>query len=202
MTMGQATISETIAIGGRSLQSNISRTAEGEIAQPSLALNTGKSGTLSTRTDNDTGVITLAEGHGITALDVVDVYWSGGLRYGMTVSDPQATTIAVDVGAGDNLPTQGAAVIVCVRKSVAMPLDGDLLTVLAVQAAQRASVVFLDESSTVLLALDLTAGEAYRWVSGQGTNPLAGVVVATVGVSSGSTSANELTVLVLYDSVS
>ena len=61
-------------------------------------------GTITTRTDNDTGVITTAVAHGILANDRVDVYWAESTRRGMNVTAVTATTVTVDVGAGTNLP--------------------------------------------------------------------------------------------------
>jgi hypothetical protein len=60
-------------------------------------------GELTGRTDDDTGIVTLSTGHGIETSDVVDVYWAGGVRYGMTatVSD---NAVTVDGGSGDALP--------------------------------------------------------------------------------------------------
>jgi len=68
------------------------------------------SGTLSTRTDDDDGVVTVAAGHGVSAEDLVNVLWaSGGLRVGMSVSMAAATTVTVSGGSGDALPVVDTA---------------------------------------------------------------------------------------------
>lgn len=67
-------------------------------------------GTLSTRTDGDTGVCTLSSGHLITVSDTVSVWWSGGDRKGMTVTAVNGSLVTVDAGTGDNLPATSSAV--------------------------------------------------------------------------------------------
>ena len=69
-------------------------------------------GTLTTRADDDTGIVTLPTGHGITDSGTVSLSWSGGGRGDMTVTAYDATTVSVDVGDGDNLPAQDTAVSV------------------------------------------------------------------------------------------
>jgi len=68
-------------------------------------------GSLTTRTDNDTGVCTVVEtNHGITVADTVAVWWAAGKRTGMSVSAVSGTAITVDGGSGDNLPSVKTAV--------------------------------------------------------------------------------------------
>lgn len=66
-------------------------------------------GQLTTRTDDDTGVVTVIsdsnDGHGITTSSTVDVYWQSGQRIGMSVSAVTNKAVTVDGGAGDALPT-------------------------------------------------------------------------------------------------
>jgi len=69
------------------------------------------SGTLSTRTDNDTGIITVEAGHGITTSFTIDLYWASGKRYGMTVTGTASTTVSLDGGTGDNLPVAATNIV-------------------------------------------------------------------------------------------
>ena len=69
-------------------------------------------GTLTTKTDADTGIVTLPTGHGITDSGTVSVSWSGGGRGDMTVTAYDTTTVSVDGGSGDDLPAQDTAVSV------------------------------------------------------------------------------------------
>ncbi len=59
---------------------------------------------LTTRTDADTGILTVATGHGVTTNDTLDVFWSAGRIHGMTVTGTTSTTISIDGGSGDDLP--------------------------------------------------------------------------------------------------
>lgn len=74
----------------------------------------GKSlpGTLTTRTDNDTGVITLSADHQVAVNDIVTVTWSGGSRTGMTVTAVTGAAVTVDGGTGTVLPSQGEATMI------------------------------------------------------------------------------------------
>ncbi len=77
-------------------------------------LGSAQPGSLTTRTDADTGVVTAPNSrglaHGITDSHTVSVWWPGGRRTAMTVSSVTGTAITVDGGAGDNFPVLGTAV--------------------------------------------------------------------------------------------
>ncbi len=62
------------------------------------------SATLSTRTDADSGILTVASGHGVTVNDALDVFWTAGKVHAMSVTAQDATTITIDGGSGDALP--------------------------------------------------------------------------------------------------
>lgn len=62
-------------------------------------------GTLTTRTDANTGVISFTQEHRILELDVVIVSWGTESRSGMIVTAITATTITVDGGSGASLPS-------------------------------------------------------------------------------------------------
>ena len=90
-----------------SMLRTVTRTASSQIGHETAPqLPAAKAGTLSARTDDNTGVVTLAAGHGLEVGDVVDVYWSGSgnYRYGMDVTVVDGNDVTVDGGAGaDNL---------------------------------------------------------------------------------------------------
>jgi len=182
-----ARITKTANIGGVSIASSQTRTQEDERVV-TITLPAGKSGTLTTRTDNDTGVITVASGHGITDTDTVGVYWDGGSRYGVDVTATSSTTISIDAGSGTNLPTASTAVTVALQSSHAVAFAGDSLEVIAIGCPRRCSVEFLNSSPTSLLRYDIPTSEGRLWVKTTDvTNPLASGTVATVKASNGST---------------
>ncbi len=203
--MAIASIQKTISGGGISISSLISRTGDGQIGRDPI-LPAGKAGTLSTRTDDNTGVATLSEGHGIADADVVDVFWTNadgtyGVRYGMTVGTVAGTAVPIDGGAGDNLPAEDYAIVVTKQVEVNVAFDGDNAKVLAVHANKLAHVDFQDAGSASLLALTLAPNEAFDWADATGADrPITGNAVATVKASCGD-SANDATlkIIVLED---
>jgi hypothetical protein len=83
---------------------------------------------LTTRTNESSGVITAGTGHTIAAnnADVVDVYWTGGRRFGMT-TEVNDLAITVNGGSGDNLPALNTDTM-SLMKQIEMPecyFDGD-----------------------------------------------------------------------------
>lgn len=163
----------------------------------------GKAGTLSTRTDDDTGVVTLGAGHGVTTDDVVEVYWSGGLRYGMDVTVVDGNNVTIDLGSGDNLPSQDTAVVIGVRTELDADFDGDQIEIIAVQCNKRGHIEFQKGDDTVIDSQELTANEPWTWISGQGVaNPLTGDPVGKIQVSCGEAAEATLFIGVLFDNVS
>ena len=197
--MSQATISVGAYILGSNVSVSLSRADDGA-GQWNPTVAAGKTGELTTRTDNDTGVATLSTGHGITTGQKVDVFWNGGRRYNMTAT-VATNAVTVDGGGGDNLPVQGTAVVLCVHTVVNAAFDPDDLTALLITASKRASVVLVDAGDNILFAVDLAAGECSLWWSNSGiTCPMSGNDVAHIWVGNGdSAAALAASVSVLYD---
>jgi len=113
-------------------------------------------------TDNANGIITMpGTDHGIENSDVVDVYWSGGVRYGCdaTVS---GNAITVANGAGDNLPANGTNTIAVVEQiDWEMDFDGDDAQIVGVfyrnpnDTGAKAHIDFLDSGGTQVNEIDL-----------------------------------------------
>lgn len=157
-----------------------------------------KTGQLTTRTDNDTGTLSMAGGHGILDGDRLDVYWSGGHRRGMTVGTVAGNSVPVDGGAGDNLPTNLTSITAAVPSEEEFLATGDSLGLIFAKASRRSLVVFADDADAELFAivgeLGGSTGGAYQWrdpaeepVASDGgvDNPLAGDDVAKVFISNG-----------------
>jgi len=199
--MPTAQVSYTVSIGGVTVYGNAARIAEGQISQE-VALAAGKTGTLSTRTDDDTGVATLGAGHGLVQSDKVDVYWPGGIRHGMTVGVVSGDDVPIDLGAGDVLPAQSTALVVCKQTEINVDFDGDDVKILAIHATRRGHVDFQDSGSASLKEIDLAEAEPYVWCSGQGVAaPITGNPVDKAKVSNGdSANASTFKLVVLYDS--
>jgi hypothetical protein len=197
------TINIQASIGGGLINATITRTAE-SVLRAEVELPAGSAGTLSTRTDDDTGIVTVEAGHGILDTDYVDLYWSGGVRYGLDVTAQDATTISIDIGEGDNLPTETSAIVITKRVEIDEQFDGDVLNMLAVNCNQRGHVEFEESGGTTVKAQELKANEPWTWVTNQSfTNPLTGNAIGKIQASNGSgTTAATLKILGLKDTVS
>lgn len=71
-------------------------------------------GTLTTRTSNTAGTVTVTAAHNIVTATTKNVRWQGGARTGVTIGAVSATTagstVAFSGGSGTNLPAQDAAI--------------------------------------------------------------------------------------------
>jgi len=198
--------------GGRSINQPVTRTGD---STPNIEIDlpAGTAGTLTTRTDNDTGVVTVAS-HSITTSDTVDVYWSGGKRYGVDVTATTATTISIDIGSGDNLPSSSTAVVIVKQVAANIQIDGDNAKIVAVsyEMAPAAGdgfgcrVTFFDAvnggGSAVGSGLSLVANApSVCDITGGATNLYTGNVISSLVASNGSSAyAAKLKVIAEVDS--
>lgn len=150
-----------------------------------------KAGTLSTRTDNTTGTLTLGASHGVTTGARIDLYWTGGKRRGVTVGTVSGTSVPISGGTGDNLPSQASTIQAAVAQEYAMGCDGDTVVVIFAGSEARGTIVIADGSGVELHHINLAMdGQAYDWNENNGvTNPLAGDTVAKVFFTHNSTAA-------------
>ena len=194
--------------GGLSNANNVTRSGDGPILLDAITLPAGKAGTLSTRTDNDTGEATLGVSHGITTGQIVDVYWAGGMRYGMTVGTVDGTAVPLDGGAGDNLPTEDAPIVVTVQVIANITIDGDEVALLSVKSSVAnssstavGSIDFQDASSASIEHVDLEANVTQVWdIEGGAANPFTGNPITHLHASCGSaTESMTLTIIGVQD---
>jgi hypothetical protein len=207
-----ATYAITLSTGGVNIQKSGSRSGDGLITRE-IALPAGKSGTLSTRTDDDTGVIS-AVGHTLIVGDKVSVFWATGRRYGMTVSavagnDVTVGTGAGEVGAGNVFPVQGTAVVISKKVDVNVGIDGDAIKVaglsfefLVATITDDGHVTFRDSGSAVVAEIDLEANTPQIYdVAGGQANPFTGNPITTADAYNGCATADAtLKIISLEDS--
>jgi hypothetical protein len=158
------TLSISATIGGASSRIRMSFTGNVELtARPRLLA--GKAGELTARTDNDTGTVTLATGHGQVS-GTYTVFWAGGKRYNMT-GVVTGDTIALDGGAGDNLPVLNTDVVIDEQEEMDFDFIDSDVQLLTASATRRGLVIFLEETNAVLYALQLGPNEetndGYVW---------------------------------------
>ncbi len=193
-------ITSNVSIAGISIQSTVSRQAEGQESHE-VVLPAAKSGSLSARTTDTTGDLTLSAGHGITTGDVIDIYWDGGVQYGATVGTVAGNVVPFSGGAGTVLPAQDTTVTASVQTEIDADFDGDNMKMLAIHGTKRLHVDFQDSGSVSLYAAELAANEVDWWASDSGeSNPLAGNPVDKVRASTGATEAATCKIGVLFDS--
>lgn len=150
-----------------------------------------QSGTLTTRSSNTAGTITMASGsHTVTTGARVDLYWTGGCRRGVTVGTVSTTSVPVSGGSGDNLPTQGDPIKVSIPVSFSTPLTGNKVKALLLGAPEaRSQFVLCSSGNTEELAKTVPQGGVFAWDSGSlETNPIAGDTIVNTFISHDDTS--------------
>lgn len=199
-----ATIAVTATIAGVSIAGNVTRNGESPLPLDT-ELPAGKAGTLTTRTDNDTGIVTVASGHGITTSDKVSLFWAGASRQGMTVTATSATTISVDVGTGTSLPAASTAVVVGKDYVANVPdFDSTLLMLMIMSMSKRGSILATYSGSDGAKTFPMGAGEPFHWAKDDPngtTNPFTSFTVITLTLSNGDVAANRVKGMFQLDSV-
>ena len=139
------------------------------------------------KTDANTADGALTTGHGIVT-GKVDVYWTGGYRYGVDAV-VNINALALDGGAGTDFPASANTTItVCQQTALDVSFDGDNLVLLGALSVRGGLLVFRDAGGTVIGdPVELTANKTWGWATGRGVNPLSGDAVASATASHAST---------------
>jgi hypothetical protein len=185
-----ATYNRALTIGGLSFA--ISTTVSSDVSNTfSMSIAAAKTGTLTTRTDDNTGTITGEASHGVSTGNRLDVFWSGGARVGMTVGTVSGTSIPVDGGSGDVLPSAATALTICVPTEQNFDVTGDDVSSIFISCPLGGAVTFTDDSNVYIYHRAPTSTtKTYVWVEADGgTNPLAGGAVGKAYLSNQSSSA-------------
>lgn len=191
--MATITHAQSISGGGVTIQPlAITRTNSGAIGLEETA-SAAKTGTLSTRTDNTTGTLTMDSGHGLTTGNTIDLYWSGGVRYGVTVGTVSTNSVPISAGAGDNLPTATTAITAVVQQSVNLAIDGDETDILAIifettdsSLRTAAHIQFRDAAADEIAEIDFVTNVPQVWdIAGGSANPFTGDPITNLKVSQG-----------------
>jgi hypothetical protein len=200
-----AVYSISLNAGGVSISKSITR--EGTPINLEETLPIATAGTLSTRTDNDTGIVTVAS-HSITASDQVAVFWSGGRRYDVDVTAVTATTISIDIGSGDNLPIATTAVTIVAMTTINILIDGDNTKVIGLSLetsdttlTTKGLLLFEDATGDDIAVSDLTANAPIVYdITGGSSNPFTGdVIVSCRAANANSSYAATLKLVGSYD---
>jgi len=177
------------------------------------ALVAAQTGTMTNKTDGDTGDITLSTGHGITTGMICDVYFPAGVHYGgeATVS---TNVITIEGGTGVDLPANAVACTVVQQTEINVNFDGDDMLMIAVvyrnteDTAGKSHADFQDTGDNTIEALDLlhetvsgglTRGSNLLNISGGDTNTFTGERITHCAASHDSTIAAYLYVYLGYN---
>jgi len=209
--MAQIAYTLSYNIEGKTYSQNGIVTGEMEVERKKDNFPAAKDAVLSTRTDNDTGVLTFTTNPGLSVGDRIDVYWNGGARRTMKVSNitgtgPYLITIGTgsgDVGVGDVLPAQDAVITVGIVQGFDFPVVGNNVKGLLASCAAK---------GTIILCSGVAGSEVEEWAavfeSGAGVkawtsdsdaaNPITGDTITRVLMSHGdSTGTREVKVSAL-----
>ena len=186
MAVGNHT--ESLSIGGRIMQRNVNLTADNDAgyggASAPIELAVPSAVTSWVKTDADQAAGDVAAESDV-ADGLVDVYWNGGMRYGVT-ADRTSNSVTFDGGTGDDFPESADVTVVCVnQKQVNVSIDGDLASAVGVLATVPAHADFQDAAGDSIRAVELTANEPDMWDSEEATNPYTGDPITKAMVSNG-----------------
>lgn len=194
--MANARILNKLIIGGETYTRDTDIPADGSNYRDKV-MEAAKTGQLTTRTDNNTGTLTMSASHGITTGARLDVYWEEngvkGSRYGMTVGTVSVNSVPIDLGGGDNLPTNLTNVTAQVPLSEELTFTGNNAQFAAAKCNKLGLIVFTQSDDTLIKAvqdeLEDDRGGGWQWYTGSGiTNPFASVTNGKVYFSNGDSS--------------
>lgn len=197
--MPSVTFAQSISGGGVTIQTQpIIRTSSAPIALEDT-LSAAKSGTLTTRTDDNTGTLTMAAGHGFTDGQIIDIYWSGGVQRSVTVGTVATNSVPIDSGIGDNLPIATTAITAVVQQSINLAIDGDNAKIVAIvletttkTLATAANVQFRDAAADVIAEIDLVTNVPQVWdIQGGSANPFTGDPITNLKASQANVTTTE-----------
>jgi len=196
----------TGSIGGLGFQGEIIRTGEGEISHQ-VELPKADKGTLTTRTNDTDGTLTMAAGHGISTGDKIDIFWyaSGVLKsaHKATVGTVDGTSVPFTAASGDALPAQDSSVTADVLVEVTSEFDGDDWLLLVSSSNRDGYIDFQPDPPGTIYAGKLYADSLLFWAADQGYDrPTSAKVVNYIYLTNASGDyAATAKVGVLYDSV-
>ncbi len=151
----------------------------------------GYAGTLSTRTDNDTGVLTLVGEHGFEVNNLLDVYWGAAYRRRMRVTAVTGQLVTVDAGTGTNLPAQGDPIVAAKQVVIHANFNGWLLNKLVIVCPDDEMLLYITNPAGAQLVIGrFPAGEPYVYLAG--VNALADKFPTRFIASQGATTADRV----------
>jgi hypothetical protein len=192
------TNNKTLSIDGKPFSQQVSLTANLALRREDV-LAAAKVGTLTIRTNNTDGSLTMSAGHGITTGVSLDIYWNvGGVpgsRRGAVVGTVAGNVVPFTGGAGDNLPIATSPITAMIPISFAMPFNGDNVVVIAGTCDAPCTIVFATVDNVERYAIvTKLANQVLDWYQNNGTvNPLLTRAITQVFVTHGDSTSTRTT---------
>lgn len=186
--MPGVTFEARIVIAGISLSGERRDTQPAHLAAE-VPLPAAKTGSLSTRTDNTSGTLTMDAGHGFTTAATIDLYWIGGSRLGVLLGTVSVNSCPFSGGTGDNLPTQGTAITASIPTTIDLDWVGSKTRAMAATSDKRWGLTLLD-GTTIRQSMTRGARELYAWMTGDPTLPIDGFTISSVRASNADSAAS------------
>lgn len=190
----------SVSGGGMAIQPQaVIRTGSGLITlEETLAVS--QAGSLTTRTSDTVGTITMtAADHTIATGNIIDVYWSTGVQYSVTVGTVSGTSVPISLGSGDVLPIASTSVKVVVQKNANITIDGDNTKILSIELSSTTKslrtaghVRFVDSSAAEVAEIDLVTNVPQTWdIEGGSANPFTGNIITAGKLSQAEAASGE-----------
>lgn len=195
--MATASIVKTASAQGKTFSYALSQTTDGALVKdPTLAA--AKGGTLTTRTSDTAGTLTMSSGHGITDGQVIDIYWSTGQVTSATVGTVATNSVPFTGATGPVLPAASTAVTVMVQQSEAFSfLDANLAGLFVGAGGVACSATFKKGDGTIVGTVRVNAAASgatnykdYIWDEEDGSTIPVSDDVATVHLTHGDSSSS------------
>lgn len=196
--MSTNTINLNSILGGRHFAGNCVVTVVAVAEIEEMTLPAAKTGRLTTRTDDNTGTLTMDSGHGLTT-GKIDVFWNvGGVKAHRRQMDGVVTgdSIAIDGGVGGILPADESAITAVAPTSISIPsVEEEQITAFGADTTTPGhcsiSLGYTDTAYSEGGLIELNNGvwgSGRLWNEGMADTPFAGsTIFNTMKVSQGST---------------
>jgi hypothetical protein len=180
-----AQYSVTVSLGGVSIQQSINRTGDHANAYQ-VTIPKAWSVSAWVKTSASVAAGNLTGGHGQTT-GTYDVYWTGGARYGVSVT-VTTNALALTGGTGTDYPaTADTTVVVCKQLTIATAIDGDAVSIMAISldyvdpvATSIGRIDMLDSGAASIEAVALTANQPIVYdITGGASNIFTGNVITS-----------------------
>lgn len=186
------TVTTTIVQNGNSYPNVQVTNSTGNVGDTATVA-AAKTGTLTTRTNNTTGTLTMQAGHGFTTGSIISLFWpiqtspsqpTSGMITTVTVGTVSGNSVPITTLGGAVLPVLNSVITAMIPTQLTFSIpEGDNCVMLIFNSVGTPGFVTLSQlNGTVIETFQLVADSSpgspnynYQWTSGNGiTNPISG----------------------------